>query len=210
MPVLPKTFILKSIPIVYFMEDFYQIVRSIYPVSDPVLSDMCQYVHGLSLSKGDLLIREGTCDSRLYFIRKGLLRSYHWDGDREDTLWFATEGDAVASMHARFCNQPAIANIEALVSTSLYFISRTDLDSLFDRHHELANWGRRLAEEELYCLERRYGYVGCGDAYSRYCAFMRMRPVDMIQEIPLKYVASYLGIAPQTLSKLRLRYAYEK
>lgn len=188
------------------MERFYEIVCSIYPVRKEIVADMWQYVSQCSLSKGDMLIKEGDIDRNLYFIREGLLRSYKLEGDKDDTLWFATRDDAVTSMHSFYRGEPAIANIEALADTELFKISRENLDKMYFCYHELANWGRMLAEEELYCLERKYKYIGTGDAYSRFCAFMEMRSKEVIQLIPLKYIASYLGIAPQTLSKLRARY----
>lgn len=188
------------------MEVFSKIVRSVCPVSDEVITDFYHHVSRVELSKGQMLIREGKFNSDLYLIEKGILRAFHYWDDKEDTLWFATPGDAVASMHSFYKGETAIANIEALTDCRLFRISHSDLNELFGRYHELANWGRLLAEEELYCLERRYRYIGSGDAYTRYCSFMQMRPVEVIREIPLKYIASYLGIAPQTLSKLRMRY----
>ena len=88
-------------------------------------------------------------------------------------------------------------------------ITKADLERLFESSIELANWGRLIAYGELFTLERRYSFVGTGDAYSRYKAFMQMRPQEDIQQIPLKHIASYLGIAPQTLSRMRRIYARE-
>ena len=83
------------------------------------------------------------------------------------------------------------------------------MESVFRKSNDLANWGRIVAFEEIYALERRYTYVGTGDAYSRFKSFIEMRSMDVIRQIPLKYIASYLGITPQTLSRMRRRFARE-
>lgn len=190
------------------MKALTQIIREIAPVSDAAIAEISAHICEISLKKKETLVKEGSCCPYVFFLRSGILRCFHDSEDgKEDIIWFATEGDAVASMHSVFKKLPAIGNIEAITPAQLYKISYADLESLFLKHHELANWGRLLAEEELYCLERRYSYTGYGDAYNRFRAFMRMRPIEMVREIPLKYIAAYLDIAPQTLSKLRRRYA---
>lgn len=190
------------------MKDLYGIIREIAPVSDAAIDDISAHACEISLKKKEILIAEGSYCPYMFFLKSGILRCFHNSEDgKEDIIWFATEGDAVASMHSIFKKLPAIGNIEAITPAQLYKISYADLEQLYLKHHELANWGRLLAEEELYCLERRYSYTGCGDAYNRFRAFMRMRPIEMIKDIPLKYIAAYLDITPQTLSKLRKRYA---
>lgn len=185
------------------------IIRNIYPVSDQGIEKVKACTQILHLKKGETFIKEGVKNDYLYFIREGLLRSFSYDDDREDILWFAVAGDAVASMHSLFKGLPAISSVQTLMATDLYQVSKADAEALFSGSHELANWGRMLAYEELYALERRYKYVGVGDAYTRYKSFMQMRSKEMVRQIPLKYIASYLGITPQTLSKMRLKYVKE-
>lgn len=192
------------------MNVFSDIIRAMYPVSDESIGKLWAHAEIITLQKGEFLIKDGTVNRNLYLIKSGLLRSFHLEGDREDTLWFATDGDAVASMHSIFAKSPAIADIIVLTETTLFQIPWTTLETLYEQCHDLANWGRRIAEEELYCLEHRYRILGTGDAYSRFRAFMNLRPNSFIREIPLKDIASYLGMTPQTLSKLRARYAAEK
>lgn len=185
------------------------IIRNAYPVSDEWIGKVEACVTPIHLKKGEIFIKQGTKNEYLYFIKEGLLRSFSYDENKEDILWFAITGDIVASIHSIFMGEPAISSVQALIPTDLYRISRTDIENLYKASHELANWGRVVAYEELYALERRYRYIGQGDAYSRYKSFIQMRSKEVVQQIPLKYIAAYLGITPQTLSKIRLKYARE-
>lgn len=189
--------------------DLEQIIRDIYPLPDEDFEKVKACVRPLHLKKGQLLITQGKRCSYLYLIRKGLLRSFCESDGKEDTRWFAIDGDAVASIHSLYKNLPAMSSVEALAPTDLYYITKQDVDTLLAESKEFARWGCVMALEELYALERRYTYIGTGDAYLRYKSFMKMRSPETINQIPLKHIASYLKITPQTLSKMRLKYAKE-
>lgn len=182
-----------------------EIIAQVYNMSATAFKKIEDEIEIVRLRKGEMLFKEGhSCDS-IYFIREGILRGFsNWE-DKEDIIWFAVTGDAVASMHSIFRNEASVFSAEALIETEVYQMKNKNLETLFEQDHEIANWGRTLAFEEIYALERRYKYVGVGDAYDRYKSFMEMRSKEVVREIPLKYIASYLGITPQTLSKLRYR-----
>lgn len=191
------------------MMDLAQIIRNIYPVSDEGLNKISACVHTLHVKRGELIITQGKKCENLFLIRKGLVRSYCDDDGKEDTRWFAIEGDALASIHSLYRGEPAMSSVEALIPTDLYYISKSDVEELLNYSKELVYWGYMLAIEELYALERRYTYIGTGDAFTRYKSFMKMRSRETIRQIPLKHIASYLKITPQTLSKIRSKYIKE-
>lgn len=193
------------------MKELNEIVRTLYPVSDEALGLLANHAQIKTIRKGKLLVTEGKTNSHFYLVKNGLLRFYHIDEteEKEDTICFAITGDVVASLHSYFAGKPAMCNVEALVDTDLFEFSKENLEFIFKESNDLANWGRILAFEEIYTLERRYTYVGTGDAYSRYKSFFEMRPTEITRQIPLKYIASYLGVTPQTLSKMRRRFAKE-
>lgn len=189
-----------------------EIVRIYHPVSDAGIDALQNAAELICFKKGDVIIKQnstGDKSSSIYIIKSGVLRSFHEENGDSDTIWFATSGDLVASMHPFYANLPAIANIEALVNSTAYRISKKDFDNLLSESQELATWAYKIAIEAIFALERRYSYIGNGDAYMRYKRFMEMRQKEVIQQIPLKYIAEYLKIAPQTLSKLRKLHAKE-
>lgn len=186
-----------------------EIIRSVYPMSDAGIEKIAACVHTLHIKRGELLITQGKKNGNLYLIKRGMLRAFCEDDGKEDTRWFAVDGDVVASMHSLYKGLAAMSSVEALIPTDLYYISKTDVEILLNESKEFARWGCTLGMDELYALERRYTYIGMGDAYTRYKSFIKMRSADVIQQIPLKHIASYLKITPQTLSKIRLKYIKE-
>ena len=124
------------------------------------------------------------------------------DGE-EHTRWFALDGDIVASMFSFANGQPAIASVQALTDAEVYVMSIADAKELMDSSPEWSRWANRFFADGLYMLERRYLYIGVGDAMTRYKNLQSMRSFEMLQKVPLQYIASYLNMRPQTLSNIR-------
>lgn len=185
-------------------------MRLTYPVSQEGIDLLKPYLQTKTLKKDEILIHENKRNRNFYLVKEGLVRSFHYEKEVEDTLWFATSGDAFCSMRSYFYNAPGISTTEALMETELFYIEHDELEKLFSQSLELANWGRILAFEEIDALEWKYNQLGNGDAYSRYKAFLKMRPPEIIMQIPQKHIASYLGITPSTLSRIRLRLLKER
>ena len=85
---------------------------------------------------------------------------------------------------------------------TLYSIKQTELESLCNRSLTISNLFRTICLEQLYCLERKCKIFGKDDALNRYISLIKVRP-QIVKEVPLKYIASYLGITQQSLSRLR-------
>ncbi|MDE7159259.1 MAG: Crp/Fnr family transcriptional regulator [Muribaculaceae bacterium] len=185
-----------------------EIIREVAPMSDEGLSLLEPLLTEESVPAGSMIIKEGATSKYLYFIRSGCLRNFALEEDgHETTRWFATDGDLVASMYSFAAGEPAIASVEALTDVVLYKARIQDIKRLIEESHEWALWGCRYLCDGLYVLERRYTFLGHGDAMTRYLNLQRMRTFEILNKIPLQYIASYLGITPQTLSRVRRRLA---
>src|SRR5690606_25504806 len=93
-------------------------------------------------------------------------------------------------------------NVELLEDCELYELKIDHLNSLYNQDIHIANWGRRLAEKELLKIESRIVSTELLSAKERYDRLMSNSP-SLIQRVPLKYIASYLGITPVSLSRIR-------
>lgn len=152
-------------------------------------------------AKGERVISEGDTDDNLYIIEKGIMRCWYNDGKKEVTQAFGLPGTIELSFHSYYDGQPSPVNFEACCPSRLLKVARADFDALVERSHLFARWCLRVAQCQLFHYEIRRRVIK-GDAYERYKALVRHRP-EIIRNVPLKVIASYLGITPEYLSALR-------
>ena len=160
-------------------------------------------------NKGDILQREGENCSKAFFVKKGLLRSYTIDDKgKEHIFMFAPESWVIADIESQEFNQPAklfIDCIEAseviILDRSLLFKSDLNIDQLKNNANLLS---RRVA-----VLQRRVIMLMSASAKDRYELFLETYP-KIPNRVPQRMIASYLGITPEALSKIRGKIAKSK
>lgn len=153
--------------------------------------------------KGEVLINEGEIHHFIYFIKTGAMRSYHLNNDgKEVTYWFGFEGDIVASLGNFIHAKPSLENIEFLEDSVVLKISKSNLLELYETNLELANFGRKLAEQALLEMEEQILSTQFTDAKTRYLKLIDKFP-QILQRVKLGYISSYLGITQVTLSRIR-------
>lgn len=155
-------------------------------------------------AKNDMLITQGQVCRNLYFLEKGCLRGYYHLEGKEITHWFGFEQDFVTSFHSFTTGQPSVENIQLMEGSVLWSISREALLKLLDEHHELERLVRIAYEKYYLRLEERYVNAQFRTAAERYEQLLEQSP-HILERAPLGYVASYLGISQETLSRVRGR-----
>lgn len=103
-----------------------------------------------------------------------------------------------------YFNQPSIENIQFLEDTTLYYISKDDLESFYKSSEEMNTIGRKITEEYCKILEERSFLLQTHNAEQRYHWLLKNQP-EALQRISLGHIASYLGISQETLSRIRKR-----
>ena len=156
----------------------------------------------LHFRKGDFLVQEGERNSNFYIISKGIWRGHYLNDGVDVSVWFASEGEAIFSSWGYIENTPSLVSIEAMCDSELYGISRAKLESFYASSAELANFGRRLFEQQFLGLENWIISGGSPRAKERYLTLLEENP-ELLQYVPLKHIASYLWITPQSLSRIR-------
>jgi CRP-like cAMP-binding protein len=132
------------------------------------------------------------------------LRGYYDLDGKEITHWFSFEGDFFTSFHSFISQEPAVENIQLLEGSILWSISKEDLMKLLDQYHELERL-LRIAYEKYYLrLEERFVNAQFRSATDRYKDLLLQAP-HFIERVPLGYIASYLGVSQETLSRIRGR-----
>lgn len=174
------------------------------PLDKECLKEVEQAASLARVPKRSVLLRQGDVCRHFYFNRSGLMRVAHIDDGTEDTVCFGTSGDVFTSLQSYFDGSPSIFSLVSLYDSEVYSISYEDLDRLSSGFPALVLWMRNLLIEQVYAFERRYLFFGKSDAETRYRNFISQRN-GLMRDVPVKYVAQYLKIAPEYLSRIRRR-----
>ncbi|MCX8530766.1 Crp/Fnr family transcriptional regulator [Chryseobacterium sp. KC 927] len=182
--------------------DIEQILDKIYPLSEPSRLILKSYITELSFPKNHILISSDKIEKQLYFIKKGIARTFVFNDSDETTFSFGKEGDTIISFKSYISNQKGYEDVELLEDCIVYKLNTQDLRKLYNENIEIANWGIRFAENELLKAEDRLLTRQFGNASDRYEVLLKNYP-NLLQRVQLGYIASYLGITQVSLSRIR-------
>lgn len=184
------------------MQNIINKIRSYYPVSDEALDALtCVFERHVFPSK-TLLIHAEQFDRQVYFIEQGITRSYILHEGKEITTWFSQEGDAACGSWDLYRHKAGFEYVETLEQTIAYVISVEQLDRLYRSYIDLANWMRILQQENFLRLQDVHICRLNLSAKERYELLMKEQPA-LFQRVNLGYIASFLGITQQSLSRIR-------
>ena len=159
----------------------------------------------LSVPSKAILLEEGKVAEKLYLIRKGCLRLFFYNEGKDITFQFFFEGDFVASFDSLYKRTPSLFYLESIEQTELTAIRREDFYNLINNNLSF----RQLYEEKL--IDRFHAYQQLflsrikNTPQQRYEELLKEYP-NIIQRVPQHYIASYLGITPVSLSRIRNRH----
>jgi len=168
------------------------------------------FFNAKNLRKKEFLLQEGEICHYLSFVSKGLLRSYHIDerGDEHMNL-FAWEGWWSSDIYSFSFNEMAQFNIDALEDSELLLITRENLEEMTLQIPKMDRYFRILFQNSLATKERRLVSSNSYTAKEKYIQLADSNP-QMIQRVPQNLIASYLGLAPETLSRIKKNIALGK
>ena len=174
-----------------------------YKLPENTLHELLLHMAEVRFSKGELIISEGERNSNFYLLKKGIWRAYYLTDGTENSLWFAAPGDTAFSSWGYVDSEVSLINIESVNESIAYCISKPELEALFSHSIDMANFGRRIFEREILSVDScPVAYGTPPTAKERYMTLMEENP-ELLQDVPLKYLASYLYITPQSLSRIR-------
>lgn len=172
------------------------------PLSDETALELVQCLRLEKFPKQTLIVREGQVSDKMYFLVKGSARAYFFQGEKEYTDWFVFENMFMCSMASFFGQLPSMQVIETLEPTETLVFSRADLDRLCARHHDMQTLNSVILAQSLVVLQQNIINQRFKTAPERYRLLLLTYP-QVLQRVPLKFVASYLGVTQETLSRIR-------
>ena len=186
------------------MEKLLRHIKQFSSLSEEAQEAISHCFEKIILPKNEFLLKEGKIARHLYFLERGALRGFYQFEDKEVTHWFGFENDFVTSFHSFITGEPSVENIQLLEGSILWSISKEQLTGLFNAHHEIERLVRIAYEKYYIRLEERYVNAHFKTAADRYDDLLRYSP-HILEKVPLGQIASYLGISPETLSRIRSR-----
>ncbi len=151
---------------------------------------------------GDFFTRKGQIATSIFILEKGAVRAFAEIDNKETTLWFGFEDLILGSILPAYFNQPSFENIQFLEDSLVHSISISDLNYRYKKFPEMNVIGRELAENYCNFLEKRVQSLQMESATQRYQKLMNTDP-DVIKRVPIKFIASYIVVSSETLSRIK-------
>ena len=169
--------------------------------------DMRSCLKERTFKKGQFLCRHGQVERYLYIIYEGICRGFYHNKEGEEiSVAFMFPNDFISAYYSFLTQRPSLMAVQALSNVTIISISKTDLDKLCDKYKNVERLGRLNAERIYRRKEEREISLLTMSATERYKDLL-LRSPKLLQEIPLKHIASYLGIQPESLSRIRKQLA---
>ena len=184
------------------MQELIRLLDFLYRLSGPERDELLAAWKPVSCPKGHFLVPEERVCNHIFFITKGVARIFYYKHDREVTEWLALDNSMFFSIRSFFERVPTHLIIQLLEDSELLAIHHDELIRLCDRYHEVEKLFRRIITGSLLLSQIRMESIQFETAQQRYERLIRDRP-DIVQRVPLGYIASYLGITQETLSRIR-------
>ncbi len=192
---------------------FQEFIEQIIDINEKDWNAVDIKFHNVCYKKGDIINKEGDVFRNIYFINTGIVRSYFTDNEGRDFTWYIHYSSDQANMknlfvvdYASFIKQePSKLFFEVIEDTKLLSISYNSIQKLYNLSAKWQEFGRLMADEGYYHIHHRTMSLLTENATKRYERLLEENP-NLLQIVPQYYIASYLGITPQSLSRIRKKY----
>lgn len=186
------------------MDEIRKFIDNISPMNNSDWEFFSSKLQEIKLDRNTPLLKVGKTENYLYFISKGIIRLYIPRVESDLTFGFLFENEFVTGYDSFLSQMPSEYQIETLTESVLWRISKKDLEEVYQKTSNGNIIGRKMAENIFLIKSKREISLLNKTAEERYLSLFIDRP-KLLQQIPLKYIASYIGVTPQALSRIRKR-----
>ena len=154
------------------------------------------------LKREEFLKKANSVDTNIYFIEKGSVRVFFKEELEEHTLYFGYKESIITALDSFFSNKNSELEIEALKKTEVSYVSKKEFLKFISYHEEYQKLWYKVLEEIIVHQAEREKDLLISSPIKRYQKVLKRKP-ELFQEIPNKYIASYLRMTPETLSRAK-------
>ncbi len=184
------------------MTELEKYIQSYFGVTDEELEKIISFFQPVTLHKGDYFLKTGRNCDKLGFVQSGIIREFLFSKEKEVTKWISTKGYFVVDLSSFIFNTPARWNIQALTDCELYVIDEKNYQQIGKVISRWASLEKLFIARCFAILEDRVVTHLSMTAEERYQQLFNFDK-ELFNQVPLQYLASMLGMTPETLSRLR-------
>ncbi|MFT3993341.1 MAG: Crp/Fnr family transcriptional regulator [Dysgonomonas sp.] len=184
------------------MDQLRKKLKAEFRVGEELLDTVCDLFEIRELEKGDLFLKSNTYCKHMAFIKEGLMRVFVLNKGKEITQWISREEYFITDLSSFLFKTPARWNIEALTSCTIYNITHSNYEKIASIIPSWATIEKQFITHCFTTLENRVFQFLSLNAEERYQLYFEKNK-DIISQVPQQYIASMLGMTPETLSRIK-------
>ena len=185
------------------MEELKAYINHISFIKEATFDELLTYFRPIELKKNDFFVHEGEYAQQIGFLTKGIVRAFFLNkAGKEYNKQFFVGPSMIGAYTSLLTKQPNRIAQQALTDCQVFVADYRQIEALYDSYHDLERLGRKIAEHYFLEKEQKEIEMALLDADKRYL-IMREQFPTLESQIPQYYIASYLGISPTQLSRIR-------
>ncbi|MBX2956037.1 MAG: Crp/Fnr family transcriptional regulator [Cyclobacteriaceae bacterium] len=185
---------------------FTHSLQQVVPITDEQSANFFKYFTLFELKADEYFVRQGQVCNRIGFIESGMIRHYYTNDQEDVTRWMSLDGEFVTALSSFIRSTPCNHYLQAISACKLWVIDGAIWWEQYHQHEILRTFWVKMMEYTVIGFEERVYQQLANDAEQRYLYFMKHFP-RFLEKVPQKYIASMIGIKPESLSRLRSKLA---
>lgn len=171
------------------------------PLPDVELDDIVSKFKKKKIKKNEFLLMQGEICKDLIFVQNGCLRLYYLQEDVEVSVWFALKHSSAIEIYSFISETPTNNYLQAIEDSEIFYLPKIELNKLYQTHPKMQEMMRKFWEDVILHLLERFTALQRDSAEKRYLDLLN-KP-ELLQTIPQKYLASFIGVTPTSLSRIK-------
>ncbi len=186
------------------MDKLIENIKAYIPLNDNEIQLLQEAVVKKNYQKNEIIFTEGKISDEIYFVTKGCVRLFYNVDGNDKTAFFYTEGQFICAGESYTFNIPAIENYQAIEQTELFVFGKSKIERLLKEVPKLEVIARIATENELITCQKVIASFVTKSAEQRYIDLLHTNG-ELFHRVPQHYIASFLGVSPETLSRIKTR-----